>query len=133
VFLDARRHGVVLVRPLARASVFAALGAIGLAVGWPASVAGGAFLLAAGLVATLSVWRWDRTHVVVTGDSLLVEQGLVRRRTASVRLSRIRGVEVEQSLLGRVLGYGTVVAGELEIAFVPDPSGLSGLVQDLSR
>ena len=30
-----------------------------------------------------------------------------------------RPVEIERSLLGRILGYGTVVAGELEIEGVP--------------
>ena len=30
-------------------------------------------------------------------------------------------VEVEQSLIGRALGYGTVVAGDLEIPHVPQP------------
>jgi hypothetical protein len=33
-------------------------------------------------------------------------------------------VEIEQSLLGRLLGYGTIVAGELEITHVPQPHRL---------
>jgi len=49
-----------------------------------------------------------------------------------VHLARVGAVEVEQSLPGRLLGYGTIVAGELEIACVPKPLELCGLVQRLS-
>src|SRR3954452_21579671 len=45
VYLDARRHAVVLVRPLARAVALALLGTLGFAIGWPASVAGGVLLV----------------------------------------------------------------------------------------
>ena len=124
VYLDARRHGVVLARPLARAGAVAALGAAGFALGWPFSLGGAALLLVAAGLAVAAVWRWDRTRVVVTREKLVVEHGIVRRRAAAVRLARVSTVELEQSLLGRVLGYGTVVAGDLEIAFVARPREL---------
>jgi hypothetical protein len=41
-------------------------------------------------------------------------------------------VELEQSFLGRLLGYGTVVAGDLEIACVPRPREVCGLVEKLA-
>lgn len=50
-------------------------------------------------------------------DRLVVVHGTLQRRTASASLDGV--VEVEQSLLGRLLGYGTVVAGELEVPYVP--------------
>jgi hypothetical protein len=34
---------------------------------------------------------------------------------------------MEQSGLGRMLGYGTVIAGELEIPYVPDPRRVCSL------
>jgi uncharacterized membrane protein YdbT with pleckstrin-like domain len=132
VFLDARRHGVVLVRPLSRALALAVLGALGFAIGWPMSLAGAALLIAAAAVALAAVWRWDRTHVVVTGERLFVVHGVVRRQSAAVSLARLGPVEVEQSLLGRLLGYGTIVAGDLEIRCVTKPSELCGLVQRLA-
>jgi uncharacterized membrane protein YdbT with pleckstrin-like domain len=132
VFLDARRHGIVLVKPLSRAAALALLGAVGFALGWPASLAGAALLAVAAGLATLAVWRWDRTHVVVTAEKVFVVHGVVRRRAAAVRLARVGTVEVEQSLLGRLLGYGTVVLGELEIACVAEPGELCGLVQRLA-
>jgi membrane protein YdbS with pleckstrin-like domain len=132
VFLDSRRHGVVLIRPLLRASVLALLGAAAFLGGWPVSVAGALLLVIAAVVATAAVWRWDRTHVVVTADKLFVMHGVVRKRAAAVRLARVGTVEIEQSLLGRLLGYGTIVAGDLEIRCVAKPRELCGLVQRLS-
>jgi uncharacterized membrane protein YdbT with pleckstrin-like domain len=132
VFLDARRHGVVLVRPLLRALVLALLGATAFLGGWPVSVAGATLLVIAAALATAAVWRWDRTHIVLTADKLFVMHGVVHKRAAAVRLARVGTVEIEQSLLGRVLGYGTIVAGDLEIRCVAKPRELYGLVQRLS-
>jgi len=132
VFLDARRHGVVLVRPLLRALVLALLGSAAFLGGWPVSSAGAALLVVAAVVATTAVWQWDRTHVVLTDDRLFVLHGVVRKRAAAVRLAKVGAVEIDQSLPGRLLGYGTIFAGELEISCVADPGRLGGLVQRLS-
>lgn len=131
VVLDERRHGIVLVRPLGRALALAVLGMTGFAIGWPFSLAGAALLIVSALLAILCVWQWDRTHVVVTTEKLFVVHGVLRKRAAAVRLAKVTTVELEQSLLGRLLGYGTVVAGDLEIACVPRPGELAGLVERL--
>ena len=133
VYVDSRRHGVVLVKPLSRALALAVLGVTGFALGWPLSLAGAGLLMVAALFATLAVWRWDRTHVVLTTDRLFIVHGVVRRQAAAVQLARIGAVEVDQSLVGRLLGYGTIVAGDLEIPGVPRPRELLGLVQFLAR
>jgi uncharacterized membrane protein YdbT with pleckstrin-like domain len=87
---------------------------------WHAAAIAGAVLLAvAALGAVLAVARWDRTHLVVTGEGISVVYGVLRRSSASVAFEPGRAIEVERSLLGRLLGYGTVVAGELEIDAVP--------------
>src|SRR5215470_4164895 len=115
VFLDARRHGIVLVRPFLRAVVIAAAGWAAFLGGWPFSIAGAPLLIAAAVVATAAVWKWDRTHVVLTTEKLFIVHGVVRRHAAAVRLAKVHTVEIEQSLLGRIFGYGTIVAGDLEI------------------
>jgi hypothetical protein len=124
VRLDDRRHAIVLAWPLLRAIGLAAGGAAGFVLGWPLS-APGAVLLALGAgIALRAVWRWERTHVVLTSEKLFVVYGTVRRRAAAVRLERLGPIEIEQSLLGRLLGYGTVVAGDLEITHVCEPRRL---------
>jgi uncharacterized membrane protein YdbT with pleckstrin-like domain len=74
------------------------------------------------------VLRWERTRVVVTTEKLFVVHGLLRRRAAAVRLERVDAVEVEQTLLGRALGYGTLIAGALEIPYVADPGEVCRLI-----
>lgn len=125
VRLEARPHGAALVRPLARALALAAVGGavvlLGSALHWLAAAAGAALLAFGAVEALLAVARWDRTRIVLTSEKLLVVYGLARRRAAAVRLARVAAVEVDQGLVQRALGYGTVVAGNLEIPYVRDP------------
>ena len=117
--LEAHRHGIALARPFLRAFVLALSGGACFVAPWAAVNAAGAVLLAlAAVIAVVGVARWDRTHLVVTASTLVVEDGFLRRRSASVSLNGTV-FEVERPLLGRILGYGTVVAGELEIDCVP--------------
>jgi membrane protein YdbS with pleckstrin-like domain len=128
VRLEERPHAAALARPLGRALALALLGGI-LVLAAPTSLGlvGALFLAAAALVALAAVWRWDRTHLILTTDKLLVVYGVAQRRAAAVRLTRVGAVEMEQDVLGRMLGYGTVIAGELEIPFVPDPRRICSL------
>jgi hypothetical protein len=49
-----------------------------------------------------------------------------------VRLRSVENLELEQSLPGRVFGYGTLVAGPLEIDHVPHPRSVYRLVERLA-
>jgi uncharacterized membrane protein YdbT with pleckstrin-like domain len=128
VRLEERPHAAALVRPLARSLLLALAGTILVLVA-PTSLGlvGAIFLAVAAILALAEVWRWDRTQLVVTTDKLLVVYGIAQRRAAAVRLARVGPVEMEQSVLGRLLGYGTVFAGDLEIPFVPDPGRVCSL------
>ena len=133
ICLDQRRHVVVLAGPLLRASGLAVVGIGCIAVGWPASIAGVILQTLAAAIALRAVWTWERTRVVLTTEKLFVVHGTLRRRAAAVRLSRLGAVEIEQGLAGRLLGYGTIVAGDLEITYVPEPRRVYGLVERLDR
>jgi uncharacterized membrane protein YdbT with pleckstrin-like domain len=124
VRLDARPHGVALVRPLFRPLLLAGLGAVLVILGsglhWGLALAGAAALALAFLFSLRAVWNWDRTRLVLTTEKLYVVYGLARRRAAAVRLSRVPALEFEQGIAGRVFGYGTLVAGDFEVPYVPE-------------
>ncbi len=132
VCLDERRHAVVLAGPFVRALGLASVGIGLMAIGWPVSIIGVLLQAAGAFVALRAVWSWEQTRVVLTTEKLFVVHGTLRRRAAAVRLAKIGPVEIEQSLTGRLLGYGTIVAGDLEIAYVPEPRHMYGLVERLS-
>jgi membrane protein YdbS with pleckstrin-like domain len=132
ICLDARRHGVVLARPLAPALVLGGAGAAAMLQRWPLPIAGALLLAVAALIALRAVWRWDRTRVVVTSEKLFVVHGIVRRRSAGVRLRSVDAVELDQTLLGRLLGYGTLSVGSLEVEYVPHARRVAHLVERLA-
>jgi uncharacterized membrane protein YdbT with pleckstrin-like domain len=131
VQLEARPHGVALVAPLFRTALLAALGAALVVLGprlvWLLAPVGAVLLGVAAVLALVAVLRWDRTIHTLTTEKLVVEYGVLRRRAATVRLSRIGALEVEQSIAGRLLGYGTVVAGDLEVPHVAHPADVCRL------
>ncbi len=132
VCLDARRHGVVLALPLGQAIVLAAFGGVLLTLVWPLAVAGAILVVIAAGLALRAVWDWERLHLVVTTERLYVVDGTIRKRARQVRLRRIDAVEVEQSAAGRMLGYGTLVVGPLEIDHVARPNEVTELVERLA-
>lgn len=131
VCLDSRRHGIVLLRPVAQAASLSLLGGLALMGGWPLPLVGAGSLAIGAVLLFVSVWQWERTHIVVTTQKLYVVHGTLRRRAAAVRLSRVGSIELEQTLLGRLSGYGTLIAGDLEIDFVPEARRVCGLVARL--
>jgi hypothetical protein len=117
--IQTHRHGIVLMRPLFRSLLLAAAGAACFVASWrPAEFAGAGLLGLAALLVVVAVARWDRTHLELTPNTLVIEYGFLRRRTASVSLNATV-FELERSLLGRMLGYATLIAGDLEIDAVP--------------
>ncbi len=132
ICFDARRHGVVLARPLAEGAVLASAGAVLLALPWPLPVPGAAFVIAAAAVVLRAVWRWERTRLVVTTEKVCLLDGTLRRRSSAVRLRSVEHLELEQTMAGRLLGYGTLVAGPLEIDHVPEPRSVLRLVERLA-
>jgi uncharacterized membrane protein YdbT with pleckstrin-like domain len=132
VFLDARRHGVVLARPFCQALALAVVGGMLLAFVWPLALAGSLLVLLGAGMALRAVWNWERLHLVVTTERLYVVDGTLRKRARQIRLRKIDAVEIEQSTAGRMLGYGTLLVGPLEIEHVPKPREVTELVERLA-
>lgn len=133
VFVDVRRHGVVLVRPFLRAIALAVVGVFLLTMPWPVLLAGPVVIGIAAIWAFAAVWRWDRTRFVVTSDKVFLVEGVARKKAAAVRTQGLRSIALEQSLLGRMLGYGTLHAGPLEVDYVPYARRARDLVEHLAH
>jgi lysylphosphatidylglycerol synthetase-like protein (DUF2156 family) len=132
ICLEARRHGIVLVRPLLWAIVLGGVGGVLLTLQRPVSLAGAGVVILGAVLALRAVWRWERTRMVVTTDKVFVVDGTWRRRARAVRLAAVEVVELEQPLAGRLLGYGTVVVGSLALDHVPRPKRFYRLLERLS-
>jgi uncharacterized membrane protein YdbT with pleckstrin-like domain len=130
--LELRKHGIVLVATFVRALALTTAGAALVVLGWPASIAGAVLMTLAALVALRAVWTWDRTKILITTDKLYLVSGLLRRRSAAVKLSALGRVEIEQTLAGRLLGYGTLTVGDLAVDHLPRPRELHNLIAQLA-
>jgi uncharacterized membrane protein YdbT with pleckstrin-like domain len=91
-------------------------------------LAGLVFLvIGVGLVLWIVAWiKLRSTELAVTNKRVIAKFGFISRETIEINVSRIESVQVNQTVLGRMLDYGTVVfsgAGtpQASIANIADP------------
>jgi uncharacterized membrane protein YdbT with pleckstrin-like domain len=58
------------------------------------------------LIAALRRWT---TEIAVTDRRVIFKRGLIRRHTIEMNMDKVESVDVDQSLGGRILGYGDIV------------------------
>src|SRR4029077_4215927 len=83
----------------------------------------GFLALVAGLEAVI---RRSTTELAVTDRRVIYKTGIFQRHSMEMNRSKVETVGVDQSILGRILGYGTVMVrgtgGSFEpIRFICDP------------
>jgi uncharacterized membrane protein YdbT with pleckstrin-like domain len=64
-------------------------------------------LLGLSSVLCIFIRRWT-TELAVTDRRVIYKEGLIARRTLEMNRSRVESVDVYQTILGRILGYGTI-------------------------
>jgi uncharacterized membrane protein YdbT with pleckstrin-like domain len=66
-------------------------------------------LLVASAVFAIRTWfeQWT-TEIAVTNRRVVYKRGFIRRHTAEMNMDKIESVTVTQSILGRMLDYGTI-------------------------
>ncbi|MBV6506167.1 MAG: hypothetical protein ILNGONEN_01739 [Syntrophorhabdaceae bacterium] len=52
--------------------------------------------------------RQATSEFVITNKRIIVKTGLIRRKSLEMNLQKIESVNVEQGIMARILGYGTV-------------------------
>jgi uncharacterized membrane protein YdbT with pleckstrin-like domain len=99
-------HWVVLVSPIVIGSF---LGLMALITLFGAIGLGLALLLVAALIVASGFLRRSSSAFAVTNKRVTLKVGLIRRRPLELLLNKIESIGVDQGLLGRMLGYGTIV------------------------
>jgi uncharacterized membrane protein YdbT with pleckstrin-like domain len=62
-----------------------------------------------GLLLLAGVWIWLRTvELAVTSKRLIVKSGLVSRETIEMNLGKVESLQVNQGVMGRLLGFGSI-------------------------
>ena len=70
-------------------------------VGW--------LLLALAVVLFLGAWfTRQMTELSVTNHRVIYKTGFIRRHTVEMNMDKVETVNVDQSILGRILSYGTI-------------------------
>src|SRR5438046_6721480 len=80
-----------------------------------------------------AIARWTM-EIAVTDRRVIMKRGLIRRDTIEINMPKVESVDVSQSILGRLLNYGTVIVrgtggGENPLAYVSAPLPLRRAVQ----
>jgi uncharacterized membrane protein YdbT with pleckstrin-like domain len=66
-------------------------------------------LAAVGIYFLAKAWfDWWITEIAVTNRRVIYKRGLISRTTAEMHMDKIESVQVDQSILGRILNYGRV-------------------------
>jgi uncharacterized membrane protein YdbT with pleckstrin-like domain len=72
--------------------------------------AGGIVLLICGLVVVvIGAARRNATEMAVTNRRVVIKTGLMNRKTIEMLLNKVESIEISETAIGRMLGYGTIV------------------------
>ena len=85
--------------------LLAATGGIALVLHWLAGL-----LLAGTLIMLFVGWlKRFTTEVAVTDKRIIYKRGFISRYTIEMHLDKVESVDVDQSILGRMFGYGDIL------------------------
>jgi uncharacterized membrane protein YdbT with pleckstrin-like domain len=61
------------------------------------------------LVIVVALVRRNSTELAVTNRRVIAKFGLIARRTVEMNLAKIESVRVEQTVMGRLFGFGSII------------------------
>ena len=120
VVFQTKHHWIVMARSFALGLVLDLAGIAGLIYvlnqkDWtPASrnaalLAAAVAVIAGSLLTLYGTMKRNATEMVVTNKRVIVKTGILKRNTFEMLLSRIESIGVQEPVMGRMLGYGTVI------------------------
>ncbi len=91
---------------------------------WHLLAAGVIFLpFVVGLV--FLVWAWIRvksTELAITDKRVIAKFGFISRSTVEISIQKVESIQVQQSLIGRMLDFGTLIISGTGTSHAPIPS-----------
>jgi uncharacterized membrane protein YdbT with pleckstrin-like domain len=57
----------------------------------------------------VAVARYFTTEMAITNKRVIAKFGIISRRTVEINLQRIESIQVHQSIVGRILNYGSII------------------------
>ncbi len=72
--------------------------------------------------------RIRSTELAVTTKRLIVKHGFIRRSTIEININKVESIQVNQSLLGRMLDFGTLVIAGTGASHAP----IDGIAEPLA-
>ena len=72
------------------------------------------------LMSAIHAWfiRWI-TEIAITDKRVIYKRGFINRHTVETNMDKVATVDVDQSVLGRLLNYGTVTVKGTGLSFEP--------------
>jgi uncharacterized membrane protein YdbT with pleckstrin-like domain len=64
-------------------------------------------------------FKWWTTEIAVTNRRIIFKQGFIRRNTVEMHMDKVESVDVDQSIVGRLLNYGDVIVKGTGTGFEP--------------
>lgn len=98
--------------PLTIGSLFVLLGIFGLIGGLVGGtgIGGGVTVLTLGLIALAAAFiKLKTTELAITSRRVIAKFGFISRKTVELNLSKIESIQVDQTIMGRMLNYGSLV------------------------
>jgi uncharacterized membrane protein YdbT with pleckstrin-like domain len=62
---------------------------------------------------------WWTTEIAITDRRVISKKGFISRSTVEMHMDKVESVDVEQTILGRILDYGTVTVKGVGTGFEP--------------
>jgi len=76
--------------------------------GGDTAAASGLFVLIAIVLGIASFINYTTSEFGITNKRVIVKVGFIRRNSIEVLLNKVEGIQVNQGILGRILGFGSI-------------------------
>jgi uncharacterized membrane protein YdbT with pleckstrin-like domain len=78
-------------------------------IGGNAAAVGGLFILIVAIAAGIHPFvKYITSEFGITNKRIIVKVGFIRRKSLEILLNKVEGIQVNQGVLGRIMGFGSI-------------------------